>query len=75
VADQDLTPHGAVLGKVKLVLPRVGYLLAFVATPRGVLMMISLPLLIMLFQELLLLTVGGSRNRGAGSAAGAHETS
>lgn len=53
--DQDLTPHGAVLGKVRLVLPRMGYLLGFVATPSGVLALISLPLLVMLVQELLLL--------------------
>ena len=57
IADQDLTPHGAVIGKVRLVLPRVGYLLAFVATPSGVLAMISLPLLVMLVQEILLFGV------------------
>ena len=52
--DQDLTPYGAVYGKVRLVLPRVGYLLGFVATPTGALLIISLPLFIMLVQELLL---------------------
>ncbi len=58
VADQDMTPHGAVVGKVRLVLPRVGHLLAFVATPSGVLAMISLPLLVMLMQEILLFATG-----------------
>jgi signal peptidase len=54
--DQDLTPYGAVLGKVRLVLPKMGYLLGFVATPSGVLTLISLPLLVMLVQEFLLLS-------------------
>ncbi len=60
VPDQDLTPYGAVFGKVTLVLPRAGYLLALVSTSSGVLLMISLPLLIMLVQEVLLFA--GRRN-------------
>ncbi len=52
--DQDLTPYGAVFGKVRMVLPRVGYLLGFAATPSGALLIISLPLFIMLVQEVLL---------------------
>ncbi len=61
VADQDLTPYGAVFGEVQVVLPRLGYLLGFVATPSGALLIISLPLLIMLVQEVLLF--GSRRSR------------
>ena len=61
--DQNLTPYGAVFGKVRMVLPRFGYLLGFIATPSGVLSIISLPLLIMLVQELLLFNSKGKQNR------------
>ena len=61
VADQDLTPYGAVYGKVRLVLPRVGYLLGFVATPTGALLIISLPLFIMLVQEILMFGSKGNQ--------------
>ncbi|MFQ6027015.1 MAG: signal peptidase I [Dehalococcoidia bacterium] len=61
--DQDLTPYGAVFGKVRVVLPRVGYLLGFVATPSGALLIISLPLFIMLVQEILLFGSRGNQGR------------
>ncbi len=62
-ADQDLTPYGAVFGKVRLVLPRAGYLLGFIGTPSGVLLLISLPLFIMLVQEVLLFGSKGKQSR------------
>lgn len=61
--DQDLTPYEAVFGEVRMVLPRVGYLLGFVATPSGVLLTISLPLFIMLVQEILLLGHKAKQNK------------
>lgn len=71
IPDQDLTPYGAVFGEVRMVLPRAGYLLGFVGTPSGVLLIISLPLFIMLVQEVLLFGHKGNQSRPENNQASA----
>ena len=69
--DHDLTPAGAVLGEVTAVLPRIGYLLGFAARPQGALLAISIPLLIMLVQEILIFSAKRRiRQNGEGNMGG-----
>ncbi len=49
--DPDLTSAEAVFGKVALTLPKMGFLLHFAATPRGKMLMIALPLLVLMVRE------------------------
>ena len=49
--DPDLTSAKAVFGKVALTLPKMGFLLHFAATPRGKMLMIALPLIVLMVRE------------------------
>ena len=60
--DPDLTPAEAAYGKVTLTLPRWGYVLTFAPTVWGKLLLIGLPLLILVWQEVHQLLRMGKRN-------------
>lgn len=49
--DPDLAPHQAVLGRVQLTLPKMGYFLSFAMSLRGRIALVALPLLILIAQE------------------------
>lgn len=52
VADPDLTAAGAVVGKVRVTLPKVGYYLYFASLRWGKVLLIGLPLLLITAQEI-----------------------
>jgi signal peptidase len=61
--DPNLTPVDAVYGRAVQGLPRMGYLIAFTATPMGKVLLIGLPMLMLTFKEVLALLRGGKHLR------------
>ena len=50
--DADLVAGGAVYGKAAMTLPRFGYVLHFIATPLGSILLLILPVLILMAREI-----------------------
>ena len=77
--DANLVPAGAVFGKVSLALPKAGYLLYFASTLWGKLLLIGVPLIILMAQEVRGLLRSKSPSEGIGGRQNplkptAHET-
>lgn len=61
--DPDLTHVGAVVGTVRFVMPKAGYLLHFGASPFGKLLILAIPLVLLLIQEVQALNRQWKANR------------
>ncbi len=51
--DEDMVQHSQVIGKVVLVLPRLGFLVGFSKTKQGLFIMVLIPALILMLDQLL----------------------
>lgn len=68
--DANLAPAGSVSGKVRLILPKAGYLVYFASTYWGRLFLIGFPLIILMTQELRALLRSKARSESSGRPAG-----
>ena len=59
--DVNLVPAEAVFGKVRMTLPKMGFILNFISTSQGKLFLLVLPLLIMMVKEIQSLIASGKR--------------
>lgn len=51
--DEDIISDSQIIGKVYFVIPRLGYLVAFIKSPRGLVLLLIIPALVLILDELL----------------------
>lgn len=51
--DEDIISDSQIIGKVYFVIPRLGYLVAFIKSPRGLILLLIIPALVLILDELL----------------------
>lgn len=49
--DEDFVPHDRIIGKVRLVIPKLGYMVGFAKSANGILLLIVVPAVILLLSE------------------------
>lgn len=66
-ADNAPVPHGAIIGAVELVVPRLGYVLHFARSERGFFLMAVVPAVLIMVDEVLTIAAILRRRRGTGA--------